>query len=36
MSAVRTRNAVNVNAKVKVAGVVIPVLAVEAYRGVEV
>ena len=35
MSAVRTRNAVNVNAKVKVAGVT-PVLAVEAYRGVEV
>jgi hypothetical protein len=32
--AVRIRNVVNV--KVKVTGVVVPVLAVEAYRGVEV
>ena len=31
-----TRNAVNVNVKVKVAGVVVPLLAMEAYRGVEV
>jgi hypothetical protein len=34
MSAVLTGNVVNV--KVKVAGVVVPVDAVEAYRGVEV
>lgn len=36
MPAVRAGYAVSVNVKVKVAGVVVPVLAVEAYRGVEV
>jgi hypothetical protein len=36
MSAALTGNVVNVNVKVKVAGVVVPVDAVEAYRGIEV